>query len=377
MFVRMLIFICLFTANLSAMSIEDKVGQLIMTYFNGEEANALAEKLIVEGRVSGFIYYDLTNGLKSPKQVRKLSSGLQSLAAMHGLQPLFISIDQEGGRVSRLKEGFTQFPSNGEVGKSGNPTLAYNQGRIVGNELSDVGINMNFAPVVDVNSNPNNPIIGNRSFGSDPKIVSIFGREAIRGYVESGIIPVIKHFPGYGEVSVDPHYTLPSVNKTLAELEAIELYPFVELSDVAPAMMTAHMMLPYIDPVYPATLSKEIITGLLRDKIGYDGLLITDSLTMNAIYGDGSKMIEIAIQAFLAGHDILLVGGREFSGAREVTLEEHVAEVIRLHHGLVEAVKAGILSEERIDASIKRINQRKKDLPCKHGRSLSKLYRSY
>jgi beta-N-acetylhexosaminidase len=350
---------CLLTFRIEALTIEDKVGQLIIAYFNGEVANELSEKLIVEARISGFIYYDLTNVLKNPQQVRQLSASLQNLAKIHNVPPLFICIDQEGGRVARLKEGFTQFPSNGEVGKSGKPELAYNQGKIVGKELKEVGINMNFAPVVDVNSNPNNPVIGNRSFGSDPKIVAIFGCEAVQGHMESGVIPVIKHFPGYGEVSTDPHYTLPSVDKSLAELDEIELFPFVELSNIAPAMMTGHMMLPKIDPLFPATLSKKIITGLLRVKIGYDGVLITDSLVMNAIYGDGSNLIEIAIKALEAGHDIVLVGGREFSGARLVTPEEHIAEVIKLHHGLVEAVKAGILSEERIDASLRRINRLK------------------
>lgn len=346
--------------NLSAASLEDKVGQLIMTYFDGEDANGLAEKLILEARVGGFIYYDLTNGLKNPEQVKRLSDGLQKLAKRDNLPPLFIAIDQEGGRVARLKEGFTQFPSNQEIGKTGKYDLAYTQGKIIAKELFDVGINMNLAPVVDVDSNPKNPVIGSRSFSSDPKVVAAFGREALRGYLEEGVLPVIKHFPGYGEISVDPHYSLPYVNKQLAELEAVEFYPFATLSKEAPAIMTAHMMLPQIDPDYPATLSKKIIGDILRKKIGYEGLVITDSLTMSAICGDGSRMVEIAIQALNAGHDILLLGSRKLTGSTEVTPEEHVAEVIRIHHGLVEAVKTGVISEARIDESVRRIRVLKK-----------------
>jgi beta-N-acetylhexosaminidase len=345
--------------GLCASTLDNKVGQLIMTYFNGEVANELSEKLIHEARVGGFIYYDLTNGLKNPEQVRHLSEGLQQLAKDHDLPPLFIAIDQEGGRVARLKEGFTQFPSNQEIGKTGKPELAYAQGTIVGKELFDVGINMNFAPVVDVNSNPKNPVIGSRSFGSDPKIVAAFGYEAVQGYLHEGILPVIKHFPGYGEVSVDPHYSLPSVNKSISELEEIELHPFMILSKISPAIMSAHMMLPQIDPIFPATLSKKIIGEILREKMEYEGLVITDSLAMSAIYGDGSGIVEVAVQALLAGHDILLFGGREFTGARQMTPEEHVAEVIRMHHGIVEAVRSGIISEERIDESLRRIQKNK------------------
>jgi beta-N-acetylhexosaminidase len=349
----------LIATTLDAMTIEDKVGQLIMTYFNGEEANHLAEKLIIEARIGGIIYYDLTNGLKNPEQVKNLSAGLQKLAKENQLPPLFIAIDQEGGRVARLKEGFTQFPSSEAIGKSGNVELAFEQGKRMSKELLDVGINMNFAPVVDVNSNPDNPVIGSRAFGSDPKVVAAFGLAAVRGYIKGGVLPVIKHFPGYGEVSADPHYSLPTVYKTKEELDRVELYPFGVISKETPVIMTAHMMLPLIDPNSPATLSVKIIGQILREEMEYDGLVVTDSLVMNAIYGDGRDIIDVSIRAFLAGHDILLFGGREFSGARDMTAEDHVAEIIRIHHGLVEAVKSGIISEERIDQSLERIRRYK------------------
>jgi len=332
------------------MTLEQKVGQLFMTYFDGQEVNEEAARLIKEMHIGGIIYYNWANDLSDPKQVEQLSSGLQALADEHIGIPLLIAVDQEGGLVARLQGGFTEFPGNAALGRTEQSELAYEAAKAMGTEMRAVGINLNLAPVVDVNSNPLNPVIGVRSFGDNPELVATFGEASMKGYRSAGVIPCLKHFPGYGDVSVDTHKALPVVSKDLDELLQTELLPYRLLSSTAPAIMTAHILFTALDGKNCATLSPTILQGLLRNTLGYDGVLITDSLTMRGLL-EGNE--EVVIRAFEAGHDILLIGGRDLLNKTEE--ESGVDEILRFYHSLLDAVRSGRVTEERVDQSVERI----------------------
>lgn len=314
---------------------------MLIVHFRGEVANEDSKRLIQEAHVGGFIFYNWANGLHSPDQVRNLTTSLQKQSD----RPLFFAVDQEGGRVLRLKEGFTQPPANAELKT---PDEAYYWAKKVGGELSAVGINMNLAPVVDVNSNPNNPVIGNRSYSSNPHVVTEMAAAALKGYKETGILPVIKHFPGHGDTSVDSHVALPVINKDLAALEQVELYPFQHLN--TPAIMTAHLLLPQIDS-RPVTISPVIIHNLLKN---YTGLIITDSLAMQGIRSAPPE--EIAILAIEAGHDILLLGGMQLEKSDS---EFSIDDVIKIHKAICQATRDGRISEERLKRSWDKMTTRK------------------
>jgi beta-N-acetylhexosaminidase len=338
---NLIFFFILFFSQTFAATIEEMAGEMLIVHFRGEVANEDSKRLIQEAHVGGFIFYNWANGLHSPDQVRNLTTSLQKQSD----RPLFFAVDQEGGRVLRLKEGFTQPPANAELKT---PDEAYYWAKKVGGELSAVGINMNLAPVVDVNSNPNNPVIGNRSYSSNPHVVTEMAAAALKGYKETGILPVIKHFPGHGDTSVDSHVALPVINKDLAALEQVELYPFQHLN--TPAIMTAHLLLPQIDS-RPVTISPVIIHNLLKN---YTGLIITDSLAMQGIRSAPPE--EIAILAIEAGHDILLLGGMQLEKSDS---EFSIDDVIKIHKAICQATRDGRISEERLKRSWDKMTTRK------------------
>lgn len=329
------------------MTLEEKVGQLFMVCFKGEEINDDARTLVQDLKVGGIIYYNWANGLHSRDQVRTLSEDLQA----HAKVPLLIAVDQEGGRVARLT--FTKFPSNQEVKDPLETAFS------IGEELKSVGINMNLAPVVDVNSNPENPVIGDRSFSSDPKEVVTCGKAALDGYKKAGVIATLKHFPGHGDTYVDSHGDLPVVNKSLRELEKAELLPFKELH--SSAIMTAHLLVPAIDPEFPATLSKKTL-DYLRVEIGFQGVIVSDSLTMEGVLKKAGSVEEAAIQAILAGCDLLIFGGRRLN---EEQTELGVAEIQQIHRAVVKAALHGRISQERIDEALQRVLHLKSKIPTK------------
>lgn len=331
--------------------LEEKVGQLFMTFFHGEEVNADARRLVEELKVGGIIYYEWSNGLSSKGQVKSLSRDLQALAEENGVLPLFLGIDQEGGRVTRLKKGFTDFPGNFSLAATEEPVLTRSCAAAMGRELLSSGINMNFAPVVDVNTRYENPVIGIRSFGNCPEKVSKLGALALEGFHQSGVVATAKHFPGHGDATVDSHAALPVVNKTIEELQNTELLPFAELSDKAPAIMTGHMLFPKIDPHNCSTLSEKILTGLLRQKLQYRGVVVSDSLFMGGFVDSCSDISEGVIQAFNAGVDVLLFGGRDFVDRKR----EHVDEIQSIYCAVLDAVKKGRISEDRLNKSVARI----------------------
>ncbi len=347
-----LCFPCFGSDALQKLSLEEKVGQLLMVHFHGEVANEEARALIQDTKVGGIIYYNWSNTLGSPEQVRVLSEGLQRLAKANSI-PLLIAADQEGGVVARLSEGFTKFPGNGAIGQVGDSHLAKRAAFAMGQELQAVGINMNLAPVVDVNSNPRNPVIGIRSFGEDPEIVSDLGRGALEGYKEAQVIATLKHFPGYGDVAVDPHEDLPVVRKTKEELEQVELLPFARLGSLAEAIMTAHILVPALDAENCSTLSEKTLT-YLRETIGFQGLIVADSLVMEGVVKKCHTVDEAAILALKAGCDILILGGKLLNGEHS-GFELTVADVQRIHGAIVNAVKSGRISEARVNQATQRI----------------------
>src|SRR6266581_343084 len=333
--------------TLAKMSLEQKVGQVFMLGFEGTTLNA-ANRALVNGLHLGGVTLFARN-VDTAAQVAQLDADLQTIADP---LPLFISVDQEGGLVVRITDGATIFPGNMAVGATGDPTLARKVADASASELLAMGINMDLAPVVDVNTNPLNPVIGVRSFGSDVSLVSEFGVQTIQGLQSSGVSAVGKHFPGHGDTSVDSHRGLPVVPHSLERLQALEFLPFkAAIQAGVDGIMTAHLYLPAIEPQQdlPATLSKTVLTGLLREQLGYQGLILTDALDMDAIKKDRAAA-EAAVQAFEAGADMLLIAG--------INADD------RLHLGdgppaLLAAVQSGRVSEDRLDASVLRILEAK------------------
>lgn len=340
--------------SLEEMTLEEKIGQLLMVHFNGEQVNDDAKFLVQEIKVGGIIYYNWANGLSSPEQIQSLSTGLQKLTeANQPSIPLLIATDQEGGIVCRLKEGFTIFPGNRAIGETSNPILAEEAALAMGKELLAVGINMNLAPVVDVNSNPRNPVIGLRSFGEGAQTVVAFGEKALSGYRQARVIATLKHFPGYGDVSVDPHNDLPVVHKSKEELDQVDLLPFAKLATSAEAIMTAHILVPALDPENCSTLSPKTLS-YLRENIGFQGVVISDSLLMEGVIKKCHTVDEAAIQALNAGCDILILGGKILEG-QEAGLELNPQQVQQIHRSLIEAVRTGRISKRRVDEAVNRI----------------------
>ena len=363
--IKSLFLFCSFACFGSPITLEEKVGQLLMVHFRGTEGNDDARRLVQGVKVGAIIYYNWANELSSPEQVAKLSRGLQQLAkeTANGT-PLLIAADQEGGIVSRLSQGgFTVFPGNWAVQEAGDLRLAQEAALCMGKEMLSVGVNMNLAPVIDVNSNPKNPVIGIRSFGDDPVTVTRYGREALKGYQRAGVATTLKHFPGHGDVKKDSHLDLSVVEKSLQAFQECDLAPFKALAKEADAVMTAHLLSP-IDPSTCATFSEKVIRYLRRE-IGFDGVVITDSLIMGGVLKIAASVDQAAIRALNAGCDLLCLGGRLLEGENK-DLELEVADVERIHRAIVDAVKEGIIPQKRIDEAVRRVLDLKSRALCRH-----------
>ncbi|MEC0205289.1 beta-N-acetylhexosaminidase [Paenibacillus lautus] len=324
------------------LSLEQKVGQMFICGFNALTPNEHAKILIEQYQVGGICYF--RRNVKTLPQLAELSESLQQLASDSQKFPLLISIDQEGGMVARIDhEGISRIPGNMALGAAGSAEDSYRVAQIGARELRSLGVNMNFAPCLDVNNNPRNPVIGVRSFGEDPQAVAALGTAAIKGYQEEGVSATAKHFPGHGDTSVDSHLGRASVPHDLERLRSVELYPFAQaIQGGVDAIMTAHVSFPAIEPSdLPATLSHAVLTGLLREEMGFEGLIVTDCLEMHAIskeYG----IPEGAICAIEAGADCVLVSHN---------LSEQTAAIT----AVIEAVRSGRLSEDLIDTAVERI----------------------
>ncbi|PSK97135.1 beta-N-acetylhexosaminidase [Murinocardiopsis flavida] len=322
---------------LADMSTKDKIGQLFVPVAVGTTAEENAE-LIDTHRPGGLIYFP--ENLEDAEQIATLSNGLQDRAVDTGAGvPLFLGIDQEQGMVSRLPVG-ARFPDAMAVGATGDPGAADSLARTTAKELVALGINLDYAPTADVNVNADNPVIGIRSFGADPGLVGTMMAAETEAFSDEGVVPVVKHFPGHGDTDVDSHTGLPVVEKSRAEWEKVDLPPFKKaVEDGADAVMTGHVFMPELDDSgEPATLSKNVTTGLLRDELGFDGVVSTDALNMEGVrqtHGDG----EVAVRAIEAGADQLLMPPDMPAAVDAVT----------------KAVEKGRISAKRLDASVLRL----------------------
>nr|WP_246055146.1 glycoside hydrolase family 3 protein [Pseudalkalibacillus caeni] len=336
---------------ISHMTMEEKVGQMLMPDFrkwNGKDVTKMLpeiEQLVKEYHLGGVILF--RENVVTTEQTAKLVSDYQAAAEKYGL---LLTIDQEGGIVTRLQSG-TDMPGNMALGATRSEEISQNVGRVIGEELSALGINMNLAPVLDVNINPDNPVIGVRSFGSNPELVAEMGVAYTKGLQSTGVAATAKHFPGHGDTAVDSHLGLPEVPHDKERLKAVELYPFQKAMEAGiDAVMTAHVTFPKIDDskaiskkdgteiAIPATLSHKVLTGLMREEMGFDGVIITDALNMNAI-AEHFGPVDAAIRAVKAGTDIALM---------PVGLE-------KVANGIYDAVESGEITDERLNASVERI----------------------
>lgn len=329
--------------QLAAMTVEEKVGQLLIGGFEGTEIGDQATRLVQEYQVGGLILYG--RNIAGAGQLVTLTNGLKALNG-DGI-PLFLSIDQEGGGVDRMPPEVRRTPGAYCVGQTGSVPAAQSYGDVLAAECAAFGLNLDFAPVLDVWSNPGNTVIGQRAFSADARTVAGLGPAAARRMMDQGVIPVVKHFPGHGDTAVDSHVGLPVVDKSPEELEETELIPFRAAIQSAgtdgqvPAVMVAHILLTQLDPKRPASLSPAVVTGLLREELGFAGAVLTDDLTMGAVtqsYGLG----EAAVLAVEAGCDILLVCHGQDS-------------VPAVRTALLEAAASGRITTERLDESVYRI----------------------
>ncbi|OZU88919.1 beta-N-acetylhexosaminidase [Virgibacillus indicus] len=326
------------------MSLDEKIGQMIFGGVSGIEVTKETKKLIAGYNIGGFILYE--NNMESPESTIDLLNQIKQTNKQNSL-PVLLGVDQEGGRVSKLPGDLVSLPASGEVGRKNDKQYSYEIGTVLGKQLQAFGFNLNFAPVMDVNSNPDNPVIGDRSFGENPEIVSNFGIETMKGIQSQNIISVIKHFPGHGDTKVDSHLQLPTVNKSLKELQELELIPFEHvIENGADVVMTAHILMPEIDPEFPASMSEKIITGILRKDLDFNGVVITDDMTMKAITNN-FDIGSASVQSVKAGSDIILVA-------------HHYKNIVSVIDAIKAAVKNGEITEERIDESVSRIIELKK-----------------
>lgn len=325
--------------QLDGMSVDEKIGQLLFFGFDGMAPDEQALDMISRYRPGGLII--MGANVESSSQLAKLVDALKAGTEKYGI-PAFIGVDEEGGRVSRMPPELKDMPAALKVGKTGDPGHAEGMGRVIAEELKAFGFNMDFAPVLDIWSNPKNTVIGDRAFGTDPETVGKMGIPVMKGLADGGIIPVVKHFPGHGNTVADSHKELPVSDSGVERLKSFELKPFEEaVASGADAVMIAHILLEQVDDQYPASLSKAVITDLLRNQMGFDGVVITDDMTMGAIaknYG----LEEAAVKAVQAGCDLLLV-------VHGYDREAQVAESLK------NAVQNGEISEERLDESVYRI----------------------
>ena len=321
------------------MTLDEKIGQLITVGIDGYNLDDNAKDLIESKKVGGIILFK--NNVNDSNQLLQLINSIKETNSTNKI-PIFISVDEEGGRVNRFPKEITALPSNKIVGNKNDSNLAYDIGKDIGYALSSFGYNMDFAPVLDINSNPNNTVIGDRAFSSDKNIVANLGANEIKGFISSNVICVAKHFPGHGDTATDSHYSLPIINKTIEQLQGIEFVPFKKaIQEKVPAIMVSHILLPNVDNTNPASMSKPIITDILRKDLKFDGVVVSDDMTMGAITND-YDISEACIKSINAGTDLLLVC-------------HGYDNEVKVINSIKEAVNNKIISMDRIDESVYRI----------------------
>ena len=319
---------------------EQAAGQRLLASFAGYEPPPDFLDLLHRVPLAGVTLFRALNA-RDPVQVRALTASLQAAAARTGQPPLLICADQEGGQLIAIP-GTTPFPGNMALGAIRSPDLARKVGRATGRELAALGVNVNYAPSCDVNSNPRNPVIGVRSFGEDPALVASLAAAMVEGIQSAGVAATAKHFPGHGDTASDSHYGTPVLNRDMKGLERVELPPFVAALEAGVRLvMTAHIAVPALGGFdVPSTLSPVVLRGLLRERLGFVGVIVSDAMDMGAIT-QGHGLVIDAIAA-AAGVDLLLLIG-------DVPLVESV------HIGLAQAMRRGLLSPEDVALSARRV----------------------
>ena len=310
------------------MSVDEKIGQLLITGIENLEISEREIELIESHKIGGFILFK--RNIVNYEQTLGLVNTLKELNKNNKI-PLFLSIDEEGGRVSRLYELFNNLPPASDLGLKNNQESAFEFGQIQAFKLLALGFNLNFSPVLDVNSNPENEVIGDRAISDDPEKVALLGTQIFKAMMESGIIPVGKHYPGHGDTLQDSHYNMPIISKSKTELEEVELVPFkYAIKNNIPGIMVGHLYIEALSDM-PASLSAEIITDLLRNEQGFEGLVFSDDLTMGAI-SETYDIGDAAVKFLIAGGDIALICHGEdnifgvISSIKEALAEEQITQ---------------------------------------------------
>lgn len=318
-----------------ASQLETSAARLFTVGFHGKTVSAELRELLARG-VGGVILFSRNVG--EPAEVVELTNAIKRQAA----RPMPIALDQEGGKVARLKRGFTELPPMRALGEIGSASLARELGALIGRELRAVGVDVNYAPVLDVDTNPDNPVIGSRSFGRTPELVSELAVALAGGLSSVGIAACGKHFPGHGDTHQDSHLALPRLAHSLERLQQVELRPFAAaIAAGIPSLMTAHVVFEPLDARYPATMSRAVLHGLLREQLRYDGLVVSDDLEMRAI-ADHYGVEETVLRGIDAGVDQFLCC--------------HTAELAhRAIDAVVRAVERGQISREQLETANRRI----------------------
>lgn len=323
------------------MTLDQKIGQLLMFGLPGSSMNSMSEKLITKFKPGGVIFFGFN--IKSTPELKRYIEDLQKLNSEKNLLPLLVSIDQEGGRVRRITDGVTQFPGAMASGICNDKELQYISAKTIAVQLRYLGINMNLAPDIDINSNPDNPVINTRAFGSDLETVKNMGTAYIKGLQSGGVMAVAKHFPGHGDTAKDSHKTLPVITHDIEYLLKNDLVPFKSAIDSNTAgIMTAHISYPSIlKDDRPATLSKYFLTDILRNKMKYKGVIMTDDLEMGAV-AQNIDIGEAAVQAIESGADIILI----------TTFKKSPGKITS---AIKKAYNEGRITEQMLNDSVKRI----------------------
>ena len=345
-------------------TLREKIAQMFLVGVGAQELTGEERMAMEHYSFGGFILFG--HNCCDPAQILSLTRALWDTGK--GLPP-FIAIDQEGGRVHRLPKPFTHFPSAARLGETGNAKLAYRAARATAEELAAVGINLDFAPVLDVNSNPKNPVIGDRSFAPDPQKVITFSEQWIHGLRDGGIIPCGKHFPGHGDTDKDSHLDLPMVDRSLDELRKVELPPFVNAcGNGIESLMTAHVIYRALDPQLPATLSHNIVTGLLREELNYHGVVFGDDMEMKAIsdhYGEEDAValcVRAGIDMMLFCHELpraihafdFLCAEFEKDATVRTQVENSYSRIIKLKRGLLKGFTG--VRDNQLEKRLARMN---------------------
>ena len=330
-------------ALLQKMDLSQKLGQMVISEFNGATLSSDLTSLVKQSQISGVLIENKNNNAQTRNQLISLNKAMQGQASI----PLFISTDFEGGLVNELRQIIGERASEAAIGATGDPQVAYNAGKSAAHDLTALGLNVNYMPIVDVLTNPNNPGLIDRTFSNNPALVTSMARAYLKGLTDGGVVGCLKHFPGLGSAGVDPHKSLPYMNRSLATMNNVDLVPYRTLihEGLVPMVMVTHILNPQLDPKLPTSLSPNVITNLLRNQLQFQGVIISDTLWMGGV-SNTYPLPQAAILAINAGTNLIL-------GPRGLQ------ETQTMLTALQQAVNIGTISLDKINTSVQLILQMK------------------